>query len=79
VIWNKLVPEHYLRRDRGAQATMIQSLIDEPDASAVTVPYRCNRAAIFNGMIAHSTDAFRFKDGYEHRRINVTLLYGRTD
>ena len=43
------------------------------------MPYRCNRAAIFDGMIVHSTDAFRFKDGYENRRINVTLLYGRTD
>jgi tetratricopeptide (TPR) repeat protein len=79
VIWNRLVPEHYLRRDRTAQAQMIQSLITELRASAVAVPYRCNRAAIFNGMIAHSTDQFRFKDGYENRRINITLLYGRTD
>jgi hypothetical protein len=79
VIWDRLVPEHYLRRDRAAQAEMIQSVIDEPGATAVTVPFRCNRAAIFNGMIVHSTDAFRFKDGYENRRINVTLLYGRTD
>jgi hypothetical protein len=30
-------------------------------------------------MIAHSTDQFRFKDTYESRRINITLLYGRTD
>ncbi len=79
VIWDRLVPEHYLRRDRAAQAQMIQSLIGEPGATAVTVPYRCNRAAIFDGMIAHSTDQFRFKDGYEDRRINITLLYGRTD
>jgi Tfp pilus assembly protein PilF len=79
VIWDRLVPEHYLRRDRAAQAQMIQSLIGEPGATAVTVPYRCNRAAIFDGMIVHSTDQFRFKDGYENRRINITLLYGRTD
>ena len=50
-----------------------------PGATAVTIPYRCNRAAIFDGMIVHSTDEFRFKDGYENRRINITLLYGRTD
>jgi tetratricopeptide (TPR) repeat protein len=79
VIWDKLVPDDYLRRDRATQAEMIQSLIQEPGVAAVTVPYRCNRAAIFNGMIVHSTDQFRFKDGYENRRINVTLLYGRTD
>lgn len=79
VIWDRIVPEHYLRRDRQTQQQIIQSLIDEPGATAVTVPYRCNRAAIFDGMILHSTDAFRFKDGYENRRINITLLYGRTD
>jgi len=79
VIWDRLVPEHYLRRDRPAQQEIIQSLIREPGATAVTVPYRCNRAAVFDGMIIHSTDQFRFKDGYENRRINVTLLYGHTD
>jgi tetratricopeptide (TPR) repeat protein len=79
VIWDRLVPEHYLRRDRPTQQQIIQALISESAATAVTVPYRCNRAAIFDGMIAHSTDAFRFKDGYENRRINITLLYGRTD
>ncbi len=79
VVWNRLVPDHYLRRDRAAQQEIIESLIHEPGATAVTVPYRCNRAAVFDGMIAHSTDQFRFKDGYENRRINITLLYGRTD
>jgi Tfp pilus assembly protein PilF len=79
VIWDRLVPDHYLRRDRATQQQIIQSLISEPRATAVTIPYRCNRAAIFDGMIVHSTDAFRFKDGYENRRINITLLYGRTD
>ncbi|MGH6960273.1 MAG: hypothetical protein ACREE7_07310, partial [Dongiaceae bacterium] len=76
VIWNRLVPDHYLRRDRAAQQQIIQSLIEEPGAVAVTVPYRCNRAAVLDGMIVHSTDQFRFKDGYENRRINITLLYG---
>ncbi|MGH6929086.1 MAG: tetratricopeptide repeat protein, partial [Dongiaceae bacterium] len=79
VIWDRLVPKHYLLRDRPAQETIIRSLIEEPGTTAVAVPYRCNRAAIFDGMIAHSTDAFRFKDGYENRRINITLLYGHAD
>jgi tetratricopeptide (TPR) repeat protein len=79
VVWDRLVPKHYLRRDRPAQETIIRSLIEEPGVAAVTVPYRCNRAVVFDGMILHSTDAFRFKDGYENRRINITLLYGHTD
>ncbi len=79
LIWDRLVPRHYLRRDRLGQEEIIKSLIDDPDAQAVTIPYRCNRAAVFDGTIVHSTDAFRFKDGYENRRINITLLYGHAD
>jgi len=58
---------------------MIQAIVDAPGTTAVTAPYRCNRAVVFNSMIAHSTDRFRFKDGYENRRINITLLYGHAD
>jgi hypothetical protein len=42
----------------------------------MTVPYRGNRAVIFNSDLFHKTDAIRFREGYENRRINVTLLYG---
>ena len=44
---------------------------------AVTVPYRANRAVIFNSDLFHETDTIRFKDGYLNRRINVTMLFGR--
>jgi hypothetical protein len=41
------------------------------------VPYRANRAVIFDSDLFHETDVIHFKPGYENRRINVTLLYGR--
>ena len=50
--------------------------VDAPGTTEVIVPYRCNRALVFHSMIAHSTDRYRFKEGYENRRINITLLYG---
>jgi hypothetical protein len=40
------------------------------------VPYRGNRGVIFNSELFHKSDSIRFKDGYENRRINVTMLYG---
>ena len=43
---------------------------------AQVVPYRCNRAAVFASMAAHSTDSFRFKNEYASRRVNITLLFG---
>ena len=42
----------------------------------MTIPYRQNRAVIFNSDLFHQTDQFTFKDEYESRRLNVTLLYG---
>ena len=40
------------------------------------VPYKQNRAVIFNSDLFHQTAPFHFKPGYENRRVNVTMLYG---
>ncbi len=40
------------------------------------IPYRANRAVVFNSDLFHETDQFTFKDEHESRRINITLLYG---
>ncbi len=50
-----------------------------PKAAArpITVPYRANRAVIFDSNLFHKTDVIRFAGGYENRRINITMLYGR--
>ncbi len=45
-------------------------------AQPMTVPYRANRAVIFDSDLFHETDVIRFREGYPNRRINVTLLYG---
>jgi len=44
---------------------------------AVKIPYRANRAVIFNSHLWHKTDNFRFRKGFKDRRINLTLLFGR--
>ena len=41
------------------------------------IPYNENRIVIFNSNLIHETDKFEFKEGYENRRINVTMLFGR--
>ena len=47
------------------------------DAKPIVVPHRANRAVVFDSDLFHETDTIRFKDGYQNRRINVTMLYGR--
>ncbi|CAN0232315.1 unnamed protein product, partial [Scytosiphon promiscuus] len=42
---------------------------------AVKVPYRQNRVVVFDSRLLHATDKFRFRDGYENRRINLTFLF----
>lgn len=42
----------------------------------LVVPHRCNRLVMFNSNLVHKTDDFRFRSGFENRRINVTMLFG---
>lgn len=77
VIWNVCAPPNWdaevYNRDEGR----IRAFLKDAGATAVTVPYRANRAVIFDSDLFHETDAFRFKEGYLNRRINLTMLYGR--
>ena len=41
------------------------------------IPYRQNRIVVFDSALYHKTDSFRFREGYENRRINLTLLFGK--
>ena len=51
--------------------------VREVGATAVQVPYRQNRAVVFDSSLVHATQPLRFSSGYTNRRINLTLLYGR--
>ncbi len=46
-------------------------------AEAEKIPYRENRAVIFNADLFHESDTCVFRDDYESRRLNITFLYGR--
>lgn len=50
--------------------------LSQVDAQTIRVPYRANRAVVFNSDLFHETDDVAFRDDYLSRRINITLLYG---
>jgi tetratricopeptide (TPR) repeat protein len=54
----------------------ILSYLDSVRSVPVRVPYRANRAVIFDSDLFHASDRPHFREGYLNRRINVTLLYG---
>ncbi|KAA9373499.1 hypothetical protein F5972_35330 [Microbispora cellulosiformans] len=55
---------------------LIKPFLARRKAEAVTIPYRANRAIIFNSDLFHATAEVRFRPGYENRRVNITMLYG---
>ncbi len=77
-VWDKEAPDDWnfkaYNNDNNQQN--IQDFLEQHQAQSTTVPHRQNRALIFNSNLFHETDVLSFKDEYESRRINVTLLYG---
>lgn len=57
-------------------AKVREEILEPTNFANITVPYRENRAVIFDSMLFHHTDKFHFKEGYQNRRINLTILYG---
>ncbi len=60
-----------------ADGAAIHAFLKDNRAGSKRIPYRCNRAVLFNSALFHETDEVHFKDGYENRRINITYLFGR--
>jgi tetratricopeptide (TPR) repeat protein len=79
LVWNVPAPRNADFGKFSVEQAAVQEFLARNHASAVTVPYRANRAAIFDSGLFHKTDSIHFRDGYENRRINVTLLFGERD
>ncbi len=79
VVWDKEAPREWNFKEYNDQRKEPEVLawLEKQGARAVTVPHRQNRAVIFNSDLFHKSDACCFRDDYESRRLNVTLLYGR--
>lgn len=78
-VWDKEAPKDWDFKDynRRENKPKIMEFLRSSGASPVTVPYRENRALIFNSNLFHESDRCLFRDGYDSRRINITFLYGR--
>ena len=76
VIWDKAAPLDWDFAKYNADTTAAREFLAHAGARSVTVPYRSNRAVIFDSNLFHETDRIVFKEGYLNRRINITLLYG---
>jgi Flp pilus assembly protein TadD len=76
VLWDIAAPSDWDVVKYNRDATANRAFLEREGAKSITIPYRANRAVIFDSDLFHKTDRIRFKDGYLNRRINVTMLYG---
>jgi Flp pilus assembly protein TadD len=79
IVWDKAAPLDWDFAKFNGDAAAMRDFLTAQGAKPVTVPYRANRAVIFDSDLFHETDAITFREGYENRRINITLLYGRRE
>jgi hypothetical protein len=77
VIWDAKAPSDWEITKYNGDDDAVRAFLAEAGAKSMRVPYRANRAVIFDSDLFHETDVIEFEEGYLNRRINITLLYGR--
>ena len=75
-IYDASTPEDWSFAKYNNNTKNIYKFLNEKNAKCTNIPYKFNRAVLFNSAYFHETDEINFKDKYEGRRINITYLFG---
>ena len=75
-VYDVPAPENWSFKRYNNNSEEIYNYLKEKKANCVAIPYKYNRAVLFNSAYFHETDKINFKEGYESRRINITYLFG---
>jgi tetratricopeptide (TPR) repeat protein len=70
-------PASWQVRGYDADRQAIAEFLERHASDNLIVPYRENRAVLFESRLFHRSDNPEFATGYENHRINLTLLFGR--
>ena len=76
-VWDKEAPMEWDFARYNSDTPAVRRHLEEVGARSIIVPHRQNRAVLFNSDLFHETGRLVFRPGYENRRINVTMLFGR--
>jgi len=58
-------------------STRILDYVAAQGEDSLTVPFRRNRAVMFDSDLFHWSDKIDFEPGYVNRRVNITMLFGK--
>ena len=75
IIWKKTPNKTSKFSDYNSSFNSERMLSDVSSSDFIKIPYKANRAIIFNSKLYHATDDIDFDSNYINRRINVTFLY----
>jgi hypothetical protein len=78
VIWDKTAPSDWSYNDYNSGGDRVRQYLQDQNAESSIIPYRENRAVLFEGHLFHRTDDFSFAPGFENRRRSVTFLFRRS-
>ncbi|MYM41114.1 hypothetical protein [Duganella qianjiadongensis] len=76
-IYDIAAPPDWQFEEYNRRPDKIRRYLSAMGAQARYIPYRQNRAIIFDSDLFHGTARCHFRDDYASRRINITLLYGQ--
>ena len=76
-VYDVPAPDDWTFKDYNAKHKNIYEFLKDNNANCTNIPYKFNRAVLFNSAYFHETDKIDFKDEYEGRRINNTYLFGK--
>ena len=78
VVWDKTAPSDWTFDDYNSGGDRVRQFLQDHNAESTVIPYRVNRAVLFEGHLFHRTDDFAFAPGFANRRRSVTLLFRRS-
>jgi tetratricopeptide (TPR) repeat protein len=79
VVYNTEAPKDWSFDMYNNNLSRIQEELSKSKSGREVIPHRENRMVIFNSNLFHETDKYHFREGYENRRINVTMLFGKRE
>jgi tetratricopeptide (TPR) repeat protein len=75
-VYDAPASDNWTFKEYNSNADKIYKFLKDNNANCTNVPYKFNRAVLFNSAYFHETDEIDFKDEYVGRRINNTYLFG---
>jgi len=75
-VYDAPAPDNWTFQDYNNNSNKVYKFLKDNNANCTNVPYKFNRAVLFNSAYFHETDEIDFKDEYVGRRINNTYLFG---